>query len=195
MQQMFTVAVPLPQLVETARKTDPAAAQDAGALCRMLCRHAGAQCADPVTGLPLRAVAELVFGEQAAGLAAAGPGLSVAMVRVPEHAGLVETESDAAAARCLSAAAGVLQTAVDATWPNAAVARWGADTFAVIAAADRQTLENAGAARAVHAAVRRGRLGRAGRRYLGRPHGPGREPPGIKPKNTPKPNKPPAACA
>ena len=143
MQQMFTVAVPLPQLVETARKADPAAAQDAGALCRTLCQHAGAQCADPVTGLPQRAVAELVFGEQAACLAAAAPGLSAAMVRVPEYAGLVETESEAAAARCLSAAAGVLQTAVDATWPNAIVTRWGADTFAVIAAADRQTLENA----------------------------------------------------
>lgn len=143
MQQLFTAALPLPQLIEAVCGADPAAAQDAGALCRALCQYAGAQCADPVTGLAERTVAEDVFAPRAAALAAAGQTMSAAVVRVPEYITLLTTESEAAATRCLSAAAGVLLTAVDATWPNAMVARWGSDTFLVAAAADVAALENA----------------------------------------------------
>lgn len=143
MQQSFTAALPLPQLIEAVCDTDPAAAQDAGALCRALCQYAGSQCADPVTGLAERTTAEDVFAPRAAALAADGQTVSAAVVRVPEYMALLTTESEAAATRCLSAAAGVLLTAVDATWPNAVVARWGTDTFLVAAAADKQALENA----------------------------------------------------
>lgn len=143
MQQLFTAALPLPQLVEAVQAADPDTVQDAGALCRALCQYAGTQCADPVTGLAERTVTEGVFAPRAAALAAAGQAVSVAVVRVPEYITVLTTESEAAAARCLSTAAGVLQTAVDATWPNAVVARWGADTFLVAAAADKQALEDA----------------------------------------------------
>ena len=143
MQQLFTAVLPLPQLVEAVKETDPAAAQDAGALCRALCRYAGTQCADPVTGLAGREVTQAVFAPRAAALAAQGIPVAAAVVKVPEYAALAANESEAAAARCLSTAAGVLQTAVDATWPNAVVARWDEDAFLVAAAAEQSTLEGA----------------------------------------------------